>query len=111
SSTMAGDNALHGRQADASTGKFTRRMEPLEGQKELIDPARIKARAVVTHEVNPLRSAERLAELDGSMAVAGGVFPCVAEEVLHDDAHQPAIGVDHRCREDRECHFTIRLFE
>ena len=91
---MAGEDTLHGDEANASAGELALAVQTMERLEDIAGAAGIEAGAVIAHKVDHAAVYEFCAELDAGLRVMRGVLPGVAQQVVHDDAHQPGVGLD-----------------
>ena len=95
SSTVPGDNPLHGRQSYTGSGKIRLRMEALEWTEQPVRIRGVKSCAVVPDEKDCLFTFIPATELDPRRILSRGVFPGIAKQVLQDYGDQAFIGESH----------------
>jgi hypothetical protein len=94
SAAVPGDDALHGREADAGAGQFRVAMPALERPQPLVRGGHVKPRAVLAHA--PHRRPVRRGlppYLNPRLGFHGGQFPGMAQQVVEPDAQPLGVAV------------------
>src|SRR6185369_17790633 len=101
---MSVDDPLDYRETNPGTWKFVSTVKALESAEEALCMREIKTNAVVGDEVNLGCAALQGADADDRRVRSAGKFPCVLEEILHDNSHQGWIGADAQASFDCPLH-------
>src|SRR5581483_8570192 len=102
SPAVAGDDALHDRQADAGAFKILRAMQPLEHPEQLVDVLHVEADAVVADEEDLLAAAVLRADLHRGFAARPRVFEGVVDQVHKHLLEQRGVAPNRRQVADRD---------
>src|SRR5688572_13402802 len=69
-------------------------MQALERGEELVYVSHVEPRTVVPHEVGRAGFLLHYADLDSRLRCLRGELPRIAQQVLEEHPHEPAVGVD-----------------
>src|SRR5262249_53983716 len=103
------DDALDDGEPDTAALELARRVQPLKRREELVRILHVEAGAVVAHEADAAPFRRRRTELDFRTGHLRGELPCVAEEVLEQNAQQPRVALAGHARFDMTFHSPVRM--
>jgi hypothetical protein len=91
---MASNDAIGGSEAYAGPGEFALRVQALERAEQAVGVTRVKPSTVVANEERGFAVFVGVAEFDDGGFQFGSVLPCITDEVVENDLHEPFIGED-----------------
>jgi hypothetical protein len=97
------------RETNADSREFTLGMEPLKWGEQLLAVRHIKSIAIVAHETNSFSPFPLGRKLDLRLRPLGSKFPGIGKKIIHDNAHQPRIGIYDNIVIDNEFHLSLKV--
>ena len=110
---MSGNDALHGREADAGAFELPGCMQALERAKQFVGIGHVESGAVITDKIRALAILPDLPETDFCLVAMRSKFPGVTQQVGKHDSQEALVapGLESFFYFDRHVPFAIYLFQ
>ena len=104
---MAIDDALNGRETDATSFEFIRRVKTLECSEKFPGVIHVESHSVVPNKIDVFRRAGFVSDFDRRRALLASEFDRIRKKILEDLCDQPLVRISVWERIDLESDFSV----